>query len=183
MAVAKLLRQVRPIETGAGIVFPSGGNVFVASQRTHRMVLAQLLAYVGQLLILHRLKGLAFKAFEFNANREVVAVGATVPLGRAGMPGPCVGGYKLQQLAGAPDHKVAGDVKPTEVLEVGVGLEVEQVGKQLLNGGAAIVARWQADGVHDHQVDHRLCRSLAPVGRRNAARLREPAIKRRGVKW
>lgn len=156
--------EMRPIEPGSRVLFAAGGNVFVAGNGAQGVMAAQLGAQLRELHILHGLEGLAFKAFEFDADGEVVAVGSATPLRGAGMPSPGPCGRKLLHMAAAANHKMARHLEPANLLEIRVGVEIELVGKELFDFGAAVLAGRQADGVHHHQVDDCIVRPLAHIG-------------------
>ena len=156
--------EVAPIEPWARVELATWGNVFVSGNSVQGVVGAQLLAQRCQLCILNGYKGFAFEAFELNANRKVVAVVAPTPLRGARVPssGPC--GGKLLHGAVPANHKMARHLQPANLLKVGVSVKVELIGEQLLDFGPTVLAGWQADGVHHHQVDGRVGRAVAHIG-------------------
>ena len=66
----------------------------------------QVLAKSSQASVLRIFKEIAFEAFEFNANRVVIAVCASSVLGLPCVPGAVIAAHKLPQGAIAPDVKV-----------------------------------------------------------------------------
>jgi hypothetical protein len=98
--------QALPVKARTRIVFAAGRDVLMAGDVRYRVVPVQGLAQPTQLLVLGVLEHIAFQAFEFDADRVVIALGASSVLGLAGMPGPVVGADKLPQAAVATDIKM-----------------------------------------------------------------------------
>lgn len=63
------------------------------------VVAAQVLAQLGQTPVLGIFKSVAFQAFEFDADRVVVAVGPSTVGRLTRMPGPIVAADELPQAA------------------------------------------------------------------------------------
>src|SRR5256885_16368243 len=91
------------------------------------------------------------------------------------MPGARIAVHKLPDLARARDEELRRYLQAAYHLVVRMGVPVELVGEQLLDRTRAVLARGQADGVHDDQIDQRLGRALAKVGRGQVAGLLQPA--------
>src|SRR5574343_769425 len=74
--VGKIQQRLQPwpVKTGARVLFASGGHMLVPSHMGDGVAPGQGLAQRGQRRVLGRLKGLAFQAFKFYADRVVVAV-------------------------------------------------------------------------------------------------------------
>ena len=68
--------QARPVEAGAGVLLAPGGNMLVAGDVADGVLVRQRLAQLGQGVVLGGLEGLAFQAFQFDADGEVVAIAA-----------------------------------------------------------------------------------------------------------
>ena len=95
-----------PVKASTRIVLAARRDVLMAGDVRYRVVPVQGLAQPTQLLVLGVLEQIAFQAFEFDADRVVIALGASSVLGLAGMPGPVVGADKLPQAAVATDIKM-----------------------------------------------------------------------------
>ena len=95
-----------PVKARTRISLAAGRDVLMTGDVCDRVVPVQGLAQPTQLLVLGVLEQIAFQAFEFDADRVVIALGASSVLGQAGMPGPVVGADKLPQAAVTPDVKV-----------------------------------------------------------------------------
>ncbi len=65
--------QSQPIEAGARVLFAAGGHVFVPGHIGHLIAQRQFAQQQHQLIVLRGLEPLAFQAFEFDPDREVVA--------------------------------------------------------------------------------------------------------------
>ena len=74
----------------------------MASDVCDRVVPVQGQAQAAQLIVLGVLEHIALQAFEFDADRVVIALGTSSVLGLSGMPGPIVGADKLPQTAVPP---------------------------------------------------------------------------------
>lgn len=138
--------------------------MFVARDVPDGVVCCQGLAQGREGRVLCRIKGLAFEAFEFDADGVVVAVVAPAPLRSAGVPGAVCAGDKLHHFARAKDQEVRRDFQSADGLKVGVGVPVQRVGEKLLDLRAAVLAGRQADRVHDDEVDVGAGRAGAEVG-------------------
>lgn len=139
--------------------------MFVPHNVLNGVLLGQLVAERGQGLVLRGLEGVALQPFQLYAYGIVVAVGAALPFGAAGMPGPVVARDELNHLAGAANEKVRRHLQPPDGLEVGVSVPVQRVGEQLLHLRPAVLAGRQADGVHHDQAHLGLRGAGAEVGR------------------
>ena len=129
-----------------------------------RVVPVQGLTQMAQLLVLRLLKDIALQSFKFDADRVVIALGASSVLGLASVPGPVVGAHKLPQATVSPNVEVRGHLQAPDLREIGVGIPVELVGEQCLHLLAAVLARRQTDGVNDKQINAGVCRSGSKVG-------------------
>ena len=81
-------------------------DVLMAGDVRNRVVPVQVQAQPMQLLVLSILEDIALQSFELDADRVVIALGASPVLGLAGMPCPVVGTDKLPQAAVTPDIEV-----------------------------------------------------------------------------
>lgn len=142
---AKSLLETSPVKTRPGIAFASGGNVFVTCDMFDGISNDQCMAQVGQRRVLGRLEPVAFQPFELDADRVVIAVVATAPTGRAGVPGALVSIDKLNQFTVTPDEEVSRYFGTSNLFKVGVGLPVKLIGEQLFDFRATILAWWQTD--------------------------------------
>ena len=98
--------QVRPVEAWAGILFSTGGDVFVPSNVGDGVNAAQVSTQLSQTMVLVIFKSVTLKAFKFDADRVVIAVGSPTVRRLASMPCPIVAAYELQQSAIAAYVKV-----------------------------------------------------------------------------
>ena len=80
--------------------------MFVSAHLFHRVVLRDGRQQCRQTFVLFAGELIAIDAFEFNADREIVAIAATQVLGFTGVPGPRVTADKLNQIAGTPNIKM-----------------------------------------------------------------------------
>src|SRR5262245_16931179 len=95
--------------------------------------------------VLRFLEGAVVRAFELDADGEVVARGASAPGGRAGMPSAPVHRDELDEAPVAPDEKVSGYFHPLDLAEIRMRPGVETVGEEFLDAVAAVLAGGQTD--------------------------------------
>ena len=129
------------------------------------VVFLQGLAKLVQLRVLCVLKQISLKAFEFDADRVVVAIAAPTVFGCPSVPSAVVGADKLPQTTIAADEKVRRHTQTLDLQKVGVRLPVKLVGKERGHFGPAILAGRQADRVDHQQINAGAFRSGAMVGR------------------
>jgi len=98
-------------------------------------------------------------AFEFDANREVVASLLPAKTGLASMPGSFRERHELDDSAITPNKQVSRDLHPADFPEIRVCVPVEPVGKQRLDLGTTEFTGRKANAVHD---DHRRFRIMGP---------------------
>lgn len=142
-----------PVKTRPWILFSARRNVFMSGHMGDGVVAAQKLAKLAQLLVLGRFKVPPFQAFEFNAHRVVVAVGAAPVLGLPGMPSPVIGADELPEAAIALDVEMRRHLQSPNLREIRMCVPVQLVGEEVLHLVTAKLARWQADGVDHQQID------------------------------
>ena len=80
------------------------------------------------------------------------------------MPCAVITADKLQHLTGAANDEVCGDCHAANLLKVGMRVPVQGVGEKRFNLWAAVLTRWQADGVQHDQIDAGVIRPWAKVG-------------------
>ena len=95
-----------PVKVGARISFAPGGDIRMSLNVLQRIVLLQELCQLAQPLVLGVGKSFEIRAFQFDANRKVIAALPVVPCGLAGVPGALAARYKLDQLAVASDQEM-----------------------------------------------------------------------------
>ena len=115
--------------------------------------------------ILPRRKGGCVRSFKLNANGKIIAARSTVPVGRAGMPSPILRRYELDQFAATTDEKVGGYPQRGDRREKRMGDRLQLIAKKLLHRIPKKLSRWQADVVHDDQLDCHAVRPSIKVGR------------------
>ena len=103
--------QALPVKACSRIAFAAWRNVLMARHMCNGVVSMQVKAQTTQLLILGVLEHIALQAFEFDANRVVIALGAASVLGLTGVPGTIVGADKLPQAAVTPNIEVRGHLQ------------------------------------------------------------------------
>ncbi len=157
------LAQTSPIEARSRILLSTWGDVLMSSDMRNRVPIPQLSAQVRQCFVLRVFEGVAFQAFEFNANRIVVAVVPFSPGGCAGVPSPGICVYELNQLAIPTNKKVGRDFHAPDALEVGMGRPVQLIGEELLDFGSSVSPGWQADRMHNDQVNASVMGTRAEV--------------------
>lgn len=106
---------------------------------------------------------LVVAAFEFDANREVVAVFPTLPAGFSGVPGTQVAADELDDPAIAAQVKMGGYLQRRNFRKIGVDRRIESIAKKILDPVTAKFAGRQADAVDDEQRNFGVGRSLAEI--------------------
>jgi hypothetical protein len=139
-------------------------NVFMAGDVGYRQARGDGCAEVGEAGVLRGFEAATFQPFELDANGMVVAVVAPAPVGRASVPSPRGQIDELHLFAVASNEEMGGHRQASNLLEVRVGAPIKLVAEQLLDLGPTELARWQADGVDDDQVDHGAIWPRAEVG-------------------
>ena len=143
--------QKLPVEAWAGVGLAARGNIGMADNVFHRIGAAQEGKQCAQLLVLLRHEFLPVAAFQFDAERKIVAARTSAPCGLTGMPGASLARDELDQLAIAPDQEVRRNAQAADASEIGMGVRVEAIGEQPDDVVAAKLFRWQADGMDDDQ--------------------------------
>src|SRR6185369_2753086 len=82
-------------------------------------------------------EGHVVRAFELDADGEIIAAGPSLPLGGARMPGAVTGEDVLAQLAVTPDEEVRGNLEALDLLEVGMRQGIEAVLEERVDPRAA----------------------------------------------
>jgi hypothetical protein len=126
--------------------------------------------------VLRRRKGLVGQTFEFDADGKVVAIGAPLPAGDAGMPGARRGADELQQPAVAAQEEMRRNAEPGERGEFRVRRRIETVGEQGFDFRPAIVSSRQADAVQDDETDFGMRRARAEIRAVHPPGGRPPAV-------
>lgn len=172
---------MRPIKTRAGVLFAARCNVFVAPDVRNRIVVGQCGAQGAEGFVLAGFKSLAIQSLQFNANGEIVAIVLAIEVGNPSVPCPVIATHQLPQLAFSADEKMGRNLQTFQALKVRVFVDRQLVGEQIQHMRGAIFPRWQADGMHHHQVDGRAHGPGAKVGRGAAARVPVPAMGPQGL--
>ena len=108
-------------------------------------------------------------AFEFDAERKIIALFPVLPAGNSGMPGALCAGHKLDQFAIAADQEMRRYPEGADGRKIGMGAGVEGVGEQTQDIVAAELRWRQADGMHDDQRDELPFRSIVIIWRVDSA--------------
>lgn len=98
-------------------------------------------------------------AFEFDADRKVVASALPAKTGLASMPGSLREWHELDDSTVTPNEQVSRDLHPADFPEIRVRIPVEPVREQGLDLGTTEFAGRKADAVHDN---HRRFRIVGP---------------------
>ena len=160
----EVIAQVLPVELGTGVELATGCNVLVTRYRLNGVCLGDGGNQGGECLVLCTSEDITFQSFQLNADGEIVAVVLPLEAGSTSVPGALVAADELRDLAMAVDDEVRRDFDAFDLLKVGMCLPVQRVGEQRCDFTAAKLARWQADGVDDDQVDVSACWAWAEVG-------------------
>jgi hypothetical protein len=84
-------------------------------------------------LVLHLLEGIAFQAFELDADRKSLQPARPFQLDSPACQARLPHGHELQQLAVAADQEVSRHLQIAQLLEIGMRGGVEPVGEQPLD--------------------------------------------------
>src|SRR3954467_4737662 len=137
---AEAALHARPIETRPRILLAARCHMLVAGDAADRVTLRNRGAQACSGFVLCVLEQAALEACEFDADREIVAVRAALPLRRAGMPCAVVATDELPQLAAPPDIEMRRHLHAFDLPEVRVRRPVERVGEEGLHLVAAVLA-------------------------------------------
>src|SRR4029434_8687575 len=151
--------QLVPVERRAGIGLAVRRDVRMSGHVLDRIAASEGLEESREHRVLRALVGDVVGAFELDADRKVVAVGAAAETRHAGVPRPLVAGHELQESSVAAHEKVRGDVQVRDRYKGRMGRRVEPIGEQPQDRVAAEHTRWQRDAVDDDQCDRRVDRS------------------------
>ena len=168
--------EVRPIELRTRIRLAARCDVGMAGDVLDGMLLPQEADEPGQGRILRRSERDFVAAFEFDADREVVAASGAAPARFAGVPGAQAARHELHEPAVAPDQEVGGDAQRLDFPVVGMRVGIQGVGEQALDAVAAELARGQGNGVHHDQPHGLPGGTLIAIGGRDAPNAGQPAF-------
>ena len=93
--------------------------------------------------------GRMVRAFQLDADTEIIAVIAAVKTGNARMPGALGKGYKLGDIARPVDQYVSRYFQPGNLAETRMLIKVEFAAKKTLDIAATVAAGRQADVMDD----------------------------------
>ncbi len=110
--------------------------------------------------ILQRCVRNVVRAFQFDADRKIIAAFAPAPVRLSGMPGPPVERHELHERAVAADEQVRRDFHPVDFAKIRMRQRIKVPEKEFLDMRAAEFPRRQADAVHDHKFGFAARRSL-----------------------
>src|SRR5438034_11484431 len=147
VVVRECREQPRPVETRAGIGLATGCDVAVRGDVAQRECSFQTVNQLDQARVLSVGEGGIVRAFELDADREIVAPLAAAPARDAGMPGAARDRHELHELAVAPHEEVRRDAQLRDLAEIRVRFRVEAIGEEALDRVAAVLPRRQADRV------------------------------------
>jgi len=123
-------------------VTDDGGDRIMATKAVQKPIQAAVLAGgVGRVVA----------AFQFDADGEIVATGAALPLRDAGVPGALSAGDALDEPTVAADHEMRRHPEPRQRRVQRVGGGVERVGKEFQDVVAAEIAGRQRNVVEDDE--------------------------------
>src|SRR3989441_8636200 len=111
VVVRERREQPRPVEARAGIGLATGRDVAVRGELAQRECSFQAVNQLDQALVLSVGEGGIVRAFELDADREIVAAAAPAPARGAGMPRAALDGHELYELAVAPNEEMRRDTQ------------------------------------------------------------------------
>lgn len=174
--------QPGPVEGRSRVGLTSGSNVGVPDEMSFgngRIGPPESANQGRQAEILSRLVGHLVRAFQLDADGEVVATGSALEARQAGVPGPSMKGNELDDFAATPDKRVSRHLQPLNLAEERVYPGVQNVGEQVLDPRPAEFTRRQADAVNDNEINGAACGTVVRVGGwTTSGRLEQPG---RGV--
>lgn len=145
-----------PIEHRARICLASWGNLRMTGDPLLSDVWVDchdLSSCIRQAGVLGFSEGLLIAAFQLDSDGEVVTAFTPTIVGFAGMPGPMVQRDVLHLGAIPSDQQMAGYFETADFLEVGVGIRIQAVHKQIINPITTELPRWKTDAVDHQQVN------------------------------
>ena len=168
-----------PIEIRAGVGLAFRGDFVVARYRAPveaRVAGKQRIENAPEGFILTVGIGGVVGAFDFDADREVIATGAAAPARDTRVPSAAIKRDELGYRTPATYEEVRGDPHSLKVGQAGIAGAVEGIAKEPLDRAGAEFAGRQRDTVDDDEADVRGIGSGVLVRRRRAAGLRQPMI-------
>ena len=141
-----------PVKGRTRVRFSSRGNVTVADNLApayFAVVSQQGFAYGRQGLVLYLSVCVIVRALQFDANTEVVAIISSGKARLTCMPGTLAQIHKLHHLPVAANQHMRRYLGPANLVEKGMLIPVQAIGKQALNTVTAVLARWQGNIMDD----------------------------------
>jgi len=103
-------------------------------------------------LVLRSLIGKLVGALKLDANREIIAAGPALKLRLASVPGARSEWHVLHDLPVAPDERVRRHAQLRDLRKIRMRVGCKTARKELINPGAAELARRQTDAMHNDEV-------------------------------
>jgi len=147
---------MRPIERRAGVGLAPRRDIAVADQtvgRQRRICRAQRRNGFCKRLVLYGLVGKRIGAFEFHADREIIAGLAAFEAGLPSVPRALLEAHVLRDRPVAADDEMRGDAQARDLGKVRVGVGRQVVGEQAVYPRSAELTRRQADAVDHDQIN------------------------------
>ena len=135
-----------------------------------RICITQSSHDLGECVILGGFVGNSVSAFQFHADRKVIASRAALIAGLAGMPCSIGKFYELRQAAVSRHQQVRRHPQFTDFGKIGMHVERQRIRKKPLYPGTAKFTGRQADAMHDDQFRLRSGRAGIEIRRRHMRR-------------
>src|SRR5580765_5812850 len=143
-----ILLKPYPIEKWPGISFSTRRNMRVTGHIGERITTTQDDSQGGQHLILPVGERRLIAAFQFYADRKIVATFTAAKCRQPSMPRPIVGRNELQQAAITLNHEMRRYSQGTQLVEIRMDIAIELIAKQRADERAAKLSWRQADAVN-----------------------------------
>src|SRR5512134_712335 len=147
------------------IAFPPGCDIAVADDIPDRVARLQRSRETGEPSVLRGSKPRIVRAFELNADGEIVAARAPLPARVARVPRAAAARHELEKLAVATDEKVRGYLSARDRCVVRMRGGIEPVGEELGDARPAELPRRQADVMDNEEAHRASARSRVAVRR------------------
>jgi hypothetical protein len=144
--------KLRPFEPRTRVGFPSSRYIGMSDNCFNRKTAAQQRQQVfEQAILLSSELGMVI-TLELDAKRKVIAALTPLPARNASMPCPLETRYKLNYFTVTTNEEMGRNPPIGNALEIRMIPRLESVGEKLHDSVAAILTRWEADGVDDDEL-------------------------------
>ena len=152
-----------PVEMRSRIRFTPRRDVRVTRAGDNRVSIVERTCERAQSRILRIAVRNIVRTLEFDANREIIAMGATAPQRLPRMPGAALTRHELKKRAIAANKKMRGNTQCGDALEIRMRPRIKPVHEQINDGRSVEDPRRQTDVVDDQQINRGARRAIITI--------------------